>query len=190
MQTGSDLGYGATTGDLPWNPDPNILTHKSPCEQGSGSHRARVRCSANIAGRSDYTHDRHRAGESQDRPAEPRLQYPPARDAGADGGRITERPSEVSRMGRLPQKPRRTRVKSTTKLPACHSDGRTNNKIVIVRGALQLKTGNLTHSVRKPEFARDDGLFTVLRKCTAKVVSRTGAFCPKNLSTSQSEWLA
>jgi hypothetical protein len=24
---------------------------------------------------------------------------------------------------------------------------------------LQLKTGNLTHSVRKPEFARDDGLF-------------------------------
>jgi hypothetical protein len=42
----------------------------------------------------------------------------------------------VSRMGRLPQKPRRTRVKSTTKLPACHSDGRTNNKIVIVRGAL------------------------------------------------------
>jgi hypothetical protein len=38
-------------------------------------------------------------------------------------------------MGRLPQKPRRTRVKSTTKLPACHSDGRTNNKIVIVRGA-------------------------------------------------------
>ena len=32
MQTGSDLGYGATTGDLPWNPDPNILTHKSPCE--------------------------------------------------------------------------------------------------------------------------------------------------------------
>jgi hypothetical protein len=32
MQTGSDLGYGATTGDLPWNPDNNILTHKSPCE--------------------------------------------------------------------------------------------------------------------------------------------------------------
>jgi hypothetical protein len=48
-------------------------------------------------------------------------------------------------MGRLPQKPRRTRVKSTTKLPACHSDGRTNNKIVIVRGALDSS---------KPTFAR------------------------------------
>ena len=32
MQTGSDLGYGATIGDLPWNFDPNILTHKSPGE--------------------------------------------------------------------------------------------------------------------------------------------------------------
>jgi len=30
--TGSDLGYRATTGDLSWNLDPNILTHKSPCE--------------------------------------------------------------------------------------------------------------------------------------------------------------
>jgi len=54
-----------------------------PEEQGSGSHRARVRRTANITGRSDYTHDRHRAGESQDRLAESRLQYPPACDAGA-----------------------------------------------------------------------------------------------------------
>jgi IS5 family transposase len=91
MQTGSDLGYRATTGDLPWNLDPNILTHKSPCEQGSGSRRARVRCSANIAGWSDCTDDRYRAGESQDRPAEPRLQHPPACDAGADGRGITEK---------------------------------------------------------------------------------------------------
>ena len=37
MQTGSDLGYGATTGDLPWNLDPNILTHKSPCEPNPGT---------------------------------------------------------------------------------------------------------------------------------------------------------
>ena len=29
----SDLGYEATTtGDLPWHPESNILTHKSPCE--------------------------------------------------------------------------------------------------------------------------------------------------------------
>jgi hypothetical protein len=44
-----------------------------PEEQGSGSRRARVRCSANIAGWSDCTDDRYRAGESQDRSAEPRL---------------------------------------------------------------------------------------------------------------------
>jgi hypothetical protein len=52
-------------------------------------------------------------------------------------------------MGRLPQKPRRTRVKSTTKLPACHSDGRTNNKIVIVRGALQGQEVNLAEVAAK-----------------------------------------
>jgi hypothetical protein len=34
MQTGSDFGYEATTtGDLPWHPESNILTHKSPCER-------------------------------------------------------------------------------------------------------------------------------------------------------------
>ena len=37
MQTGSDLGYEATTtGDLPWHPESNILTHKSPCEPDPG----------------------------------------------------------------------------------------------------------------------------------------------------------
>ena len=43
MQTGSDLGYGATSGDLPWNPNPNILTRKSPCEPDPGTrpHPAR-----------------------------------------------------------------------------------------------------------------------------------------------------
>src|SRR5450830_1364093 len=62
-----------------------------PEEQGSGSRRARVRCSANRAGRSDCTDDRYLAGESQDRSAESRLQYPPACDAGADGCRIMAR---------------------------------------------------------------------------------------------------
>jgi transposase, IS5 family len=36
-----------------------------PEEQGSGSHRARVRCSANLTGRSDCTDDRHRAGHKK-----------------------------------------------------------------------------------------------------------------------------
>ena len=50
-------------------------------KQGSSSHRARVRRSANIAGRSDYTHDRHRAVLTRPRSAsEPRLN-PPACDA-------------------------------------------------------------------------------------------------------------
>src|SRR5450755_3403747 len=58
-----------------------------PEEQGSGSRRAHIRCSANLTGRSDCTNDWHCAGESQDRPAEPRLQHPPARDAAADSHR-------------------------------------------------------------------------------------------------------
>jgi hypothetical protein len=38
MQTGLDLGYEATTtGDLPWHPESNILTNKSPCEPNPGA---------------------------------------------------------------------------------------------------------------------------------------------------------
>jgi IS5 family transposase len=52
--------------------------------------RARVRCSTQLAGWPDCEDDRHRAGESQNRPAEPCLQHPPAGDAGTDGCRIRE----------------------------------------------------------------------------------------------------
>ena len=37
MQTGSDLGYGATRENLRCNSDPNILTRKSPCEPNPGA---------------------------------------------------------------------------------------------------------------------------------------------------------
>jgi hypothetical protein len=44
-------------------------------EQSSGPHRTRVRCSTEFAGWPDCADDRHRAGESQNRTAEPCLQY-------------------------------------------------------------------------------------------------------------------
>src|SRR3954451_9221539 len=50
-------------------------------EQNSGPHRTRVRCTTDRARWPDCSDDRHRAGESQNWPAEPCLQYPPARDA-------------------------------------------------------------------------------------------------------------
>src|SRR5258706_9416812 len=59
-------------------------------EPDSGSRRARIRCSANLPGWSDRKDDRHRAGESQNRPPEPRLQHPPSCHAGAHGYRIRE----------------------------------------------------------------------------------------------------
>ena len=51
-----------------------------PEQQVRNSRRARVRCSANIAGWSDCTDDRYRAGESpEDWPGrQPGLQHPPA----------------------------------------------------------------------------------------------------------------
>ncbi len=59
-------------------------------EPDSGSRRARIRCSANLPGWSDRKDDRHRAGESQNRPPEPRLQHPPSCHAGAHGYRMRE----------------------------------------------------------------------------------------------------
>jgi hypothetical protein len=61
-----------------------------PEEQGAGSCRACVRCSAKLARQSDREDDRHRAGKSHDRPAELGLQHRPACDAGADGRRMSE----------------------------------------------------------------------------------------------------
>src|SRR5213075_2553603 len=48
--------------------------------------RARIRPPAELDGRQDRAHDRHRAGEVQDRDDEPRLQHPPAGSARAGGG--------------------------------------------------------------------------------------------------------
>src|SRR5258708_29429004 len=59
-------------------------------EPDSGSRRARIRCSANLPGWSDRKDDRHRAGESHNRPPEPRLQHPPSCHAGAHGYRMRE----------------------------------------------------------------------------------------------------
>src|SRR6516164_5644033 len=56
-----------------------------PKEPSSSAHRARVRCSTELAGWPDRKDDRHCAGESQNRPAVPCLQHPPAGDAGTDG---------------------------------------------------------------------------------------------------------
>src|SRR6201995_6109116 len=61
-----------------------------PEEQSSGPHRARVRCSTELAGWPDRADDRHRAGQSQNRTAELCLQHPSAGDAGTDGSRIRE----------------------------------------------------------------------------------------------------
>ena len=58
--------------------------------KSSSPHRARIRCSTELTRWPDRPDDRHRAGESQNRPAEPRLQHPPAGDAGTDGCRINE----------------------------------------------------------------------------------------------------
>src|SRR5262249_8702574 len=47
--------------------------------------RARIRPAAELDGRQDRAHHRHRAGEVQDRDDEPRLQHPSAGSARADG---------------------------------------------------------------------------------------------------------
>src|SRR6516165_11461699 len=54
--------------------------------EGACPCRACLRPAAELDGRQDRAHHRHRAGEIQDRNDEPRLQHPPAGSARADGG--------------------------------------------------------------------------------------------------------
>ena len=54
--------------------------------EGARACRARIRPPAELDGRQDRAHHRHRAGEVQDRDDEPRLQHPPAGSARAAGG--------------------------------------------------------------------------------------------------------
>src|SRR5436309_3421372 len=54
--------------------------------EGTRACRARIRPPAELNGRQDRAHHRHRAGEVQDRDDEPRLQHPPAGSARAAGG--------------------------------------------------------------------------------------------------------
>src|SRR5262249_51050073 len=65
----------------------------SECEpqqkQNSGPRRARIRCSADRAGRPDRAYDWHRASAREDWLAEPGLQHSPPCDAGADRRRMT-----------------------------------------------------------------------------------------------------
>src|SRR6266511_1329695 len=53
--------------------------------EGTRPCRARIRPAAELDGRQDRAHHRHRAGEVQDRDDEPRLQHPSAGSARADG---------------------------------------------------------------------------------------------------------
>ena len=64
MQTGSDLGYGATRENLRCNSDPNILTRKSPCEPNPGArpYPAGRPMKPGRAGRWLRTHDYKRHG--------------------------------------------------------------------------------------------------------------------------------
>ena len=54
--------------------------------EGARPCRACIRPPAELDGRQDRAHHRHRAGEVQDRDDEPRLQHPPVGSARADGG--------------------------------------------------------------------------------------------------------
>src|SRR6266850_8031723 len=54
--------------------------------EGARPCRARIRPPAELDGRKDRAHHRHRAGEVQDRDDEPRLQHPSAGSARAGGG--------------------------------------------------------------------------------------------------------
>src|SRR5262249_19155282 len=53
--------------------------------EGARPCRARIRPAAELDGRQDRVHHRHRASEIQDRHDEPQLQHPPAGSARADG---------------------------------------------------------------------------------------------------------
>ena len=60
-------------------------------EQDSSSHRACVWSSGDLSRQPARTDDRHRQSASEDRIAEPRVQHPPPRDAGADGCSMREK---------------------------------------------------------------------------------------------------
>ena len=74
-------------------------------EQDPRSHRARIRGAGECAGRADRAHDRTGSGAGEDRPRQPRLQYPPPRDAGANGRRLNannpERVDKTERVGKI-----------------------------------------------------------------------------------------
>src|SRR5262249_2716328 len=62
---------------------PEVGEHDA--REGARPCRARIRPAAELDGRQDRAHHRHRASEIQDRHDEPRLQHPPAGSARADG---------------------------------------------------------------------------------------------------------
>src|SRR2546430_1282476 len=63
---------------------PEVGEHDA--REGARPCRACLWPAAELDGRQDCAHHRHRAGEVQDRDDEPRLHYPPAGSARADGG--------------------------------------------------------------------------------------------------------
>ena len=107
-----------------------------PEEQSSGSHRARIRCSTEFAGWPDRADDRHRAGKSQNRTAEPRLQHPPVGDAATDGCSIRESVPDASQAGARRTKQSLLTTNYEPKSPLRRAGDRSDEKLVIVRGAL------------------------------------------------------
>src|ERR1700716_4306648 len=72
-------GYIARGGQIIDASEHDALEGARPC-------RACIRPPAELDGRQDRAHHRHRAGEVQDRDDEPRLKHPPVGSARADGG--------------------------------------------------------------------------------------------------------
>ena len=77
------------------------------------------------------------AGESQNRPAEPCLQHPPAGDVGTDGCRIGSSVPGVPHAGAWRTKRRIFTTNYEPKSPVSHASNRSDEKTVIVRGAPQ-----------------------------------------------------
>jgi hypothetical protein len=103
-----------------------------PQEPSSSPHRARVRCSAEFTGWPDRTDDRHRAGEGQDRPAEPCLQHPPAGDAETDGCRIgVVCPARPMRAPGAPNSAYSRQIMGQKKSPSRRAGDQSDGKIVI-----------------------------------------------------------
>jgi hypothetical protein len=108
-----------------------------PQEQTSSPHRARILCTTELTRWPDRTDDRHRAGESQNRPAEPCLQHPPTGECW-----IGSLPHKgVVRPARPQAGARRTKQSLLTtnyalKSPSWRAGDQSDEGIVIVRGAL------------------------------------------------------